>query len=142
MRLLDDGIEFSAEPGRSRGRVLIHSAGRPENDEVLNFLCEIDDVGASATTMVGTLDGDRLNIWAAELAESYAGWDGIRSWKSLDHNLRIDATHDGRGHVSLRFVLRGPRGYEPDAWEASTYVEIDAGEDTRRLAAEITAFLA
>ncbi|TQS39957.1 hypothetical protein FL583_37375 [Cryptosporangium phraense] len=92
--------------------------------------------------MVGTLDGDRLNIWAAELAESYVGWEGVRSWKSLDHNLRTDATHDWRDHVSLRFILRGPRGYEPDAWEASTYVEIDASEDTRHLAGKIAAFLA
>jgi len=47
-----------------------------------------------------------------------------------------------RGRVSLRFVVRGPRGYEADAWEASVSVNLDAGEDMRRLSAEIAAFLA
>jgi hypothetical protein len=28
-------------------------------------------------------------------------------------------THDGRGHVTLRFVIGGPWAQEPDAWEAS-----------------------
>ncbi len=140
MRQLDDGIEITAQPGR--GCVLLRVAERPWNDEVLDFLCEISDAGIRATSAIRTLDGDGLASWAAELAESYRGWDGLRSWKSLERDLRIDATNDGRGHVSLRFVVRGPRGYEPDAWEASACVDFDAGEDMRRLAAEIAAFLA
>jgi hypothetical protein len=139
MRQLEDGIEITAEPGG--GCVLLRAAERPWNDEVLDFLCEISDVGVSATRAIRTLDGDSLTSWAAELAESYSGWDGVRSWKSLEQDLRIDAIHDRLGHVSLRFVVRGPRGYERDAWEASVCVNLDAGEDMRRLAAEIAAFL-
>ncbi|GIF23969.1 hypothetical protein BJ973_004583 [Actinoplanes tereljensis] len=106
---------------------------------MLDFLCEISDVGVTAAKVVRTLDGDSLASWVAELADSYPGWDGVRSWKSLERELRIDATHDRRGHVSLRFVVRGPRGYERDAWEASACVNLDAGEDMRHLAAEIAA---
>ena len=109
---------------------------------MLDFLCEINDAGVRATTAIRMLDGDGLTSWATELAQSYCGWEGVRSWKSLEHDLGIDASRDGRGHVSLRFVVRGPRGYEPDAWEASVCVNLDAGEDMRRLAAEIAAFLA
>jgi hypothetical protein len=140
MKQLGDGIEITAEPGR--GCVRLRATERPWSDEVLDFLCEISDVGVSATRAIRTLDGDALTSWAAELAESYPGWDGVRSWKSLEHDLRIDATHDRRGHVSLRFVIRGPRGYEPDAWEASVCVNLDAGEDMRHLAAELATFLA
>ncbi|MEV6816345.1 DUF6228 family protein [Micromonospora sp. NPDC051296] len=70
--------------------------------------------------------------------QSFYGWDGVRSWQSLERDLRIDATHDGRGHVSLRSVIRGPRGCEPGAWEASVVVTLDSGEDMRRLVAELT----
>lgn len=139
MKQLEDGFEISAEPGR--GYVRLRAAERPWNDEVLDFRCEISDVGVSATTAIRTLDGDALASWAAELAESYPGWDGVRSWKSQEHDLRIDAMHDRRGHVSLRFVVRGPRGYESDAWEASVGVTLDAGEDMRHLAAELASFL-
>jgi hypothetical protein len=72
-----------------------------------------------------------------DLADAYRGWDGVRTWESLEHDLRMEATHDGRGHVSLRFVIRGPQAYEPDAWEASVVVTLDAGEDMRRLTAEL-----
>ena len=140
MRQVEDGLEITAEQGR--GYVLLHAAERPWNDEVLDFLCEISDTGVRATTAIRTLDGDGLTSWATELAQFYQGWEGVRSWKSLEQDLHIDASHDGCGHVSLRFVVRGPRGYEPDAWEASVCVNLDAGEDMRRLAAEIAAFLA
>ncbi len=140
MRQVEDGLEITAEQGG--GCVLLRAAERPWNDEVLDFLCEIGDAGVRATTAIRTLDGDGLTSWTTDLAQSYQGWEGVRSWRSLEHDLRIDASHDGRGHVSLRFVVRGPRGYEPDAWEASVCVNLDAGEDMRRLAAEIAAFLA
>lgn len=95
------------------------------------------DDGVRAVTSVRTLNVDRIVSWAADLAESYEGWDGLRAWESLEHDLRIDATHDRRGHVNLRFVIRGPRGYDPSAWEASVMVTLDAGEDMRRLVAEL-----
>jgi hypothetical protein len=133
---LDDGVEITAEPGR--GYVRLRSAERPWDDAVLDFHCELADVGVSAAIWVRTLDGDGIVSWAAALAESYAGWDAVRTWESLEHDLRIDAVHDGWGHVRLRFVIRGPRAYEPDAWEASVAVTVDAGEDMRRLAAELS----
>ena len=139
LRQVDDGIELAAEPGR--GCVRLHTAVRPWNDEVLDFVCEVNDPGVSAVRGVRTLNGDALTAWTVELAESYRGWGGVRSWTSLEHDLRIDATHDRRGHVRLRFVVRGPHGYDPDAWEASVCVDLDAGEDMRRLSGEFAAFL-
>jgi hypothetical protein len=37
----------------------------------------------------------------------------------------------------VRFIIRGPRGYEPGAWEASVVVTPDASEDMRSLVAEL-----
>jgi Family of unknown function (DUF6228) len=135
LRQLDDGVEITAESGRASVR--LRSAGRPWSDEVLDLQCELADDGVNAASWVRTLNGDGIVSWAADLAESYRGWDGVRTWESLEHDLRIDAIHDGRGHVSLRFVIRGPRGYEPGAWEASVMVTLDAGEDMRSLFVEL-----
>ncbi|MET7809220.1 DUF6228 family protein [Micromonospora chersina] len=85
----------------------------------------------------GRSNGDGVVSWAADLAESYEGWDGVRAWESLEHDLRIDATHDRRGHVNLRLFAGAPRGYDPGAWEASVMVALDAGEDMQRLVAEL-----
>ncbi|MEU5726753.1 DUF6228 family protein [Micromonospora sp. NPDC047738] len=135
LRQLDDGVEITAEAGL--GPVCLHCAERPWNDEVLDLRCELADDGVSAVTWVRTFNGDGVVSWAADLAESYEGWDGVRAWGSLEHDLRIDATHDLRGQVNLRFVIRGPRGYDPSAWEASVMVTLDAGEDMQRLVAEL-----
>ncbi|MGC1211525.1 MAG: DUF6228 family protein [Micromonospora sp.] len=135
LRRLDDGVEIFAEAGSAAVR--LRSAERPWDDEVLDLRCELADDGVSAVTWVRTLHGDGIVSWAADLAESYQGWDGVRGWESLENDLRIDATHDRRGHVSLRFVIRGPRGYDPGGREASVMVVLDAGEDMRRLVAEL-----
>src|SRR5262249_11621560 len=115
----------------------LRSAQRPWDDETLDLRCELADAGVSAATWVRTLNGDGIVAWAADLAESYRGWDGARIWESLEHDLRIDATHDGPGHVSLRFLIRGPRGHDRGAWEASIVVTLDAGQDMQRLVAEL-----
>lgn len=136
---LDDGMEITAEGGTAR--VCLLAAQRPFSDEFLDFRLELHDVGLAAATGVRTIEGDGLAVWVHALAQSYAGWDGERIWESLERDARISARHDGRGHVTLRFVVRGGvRGCEPDAWEASVSVYLDAGEDMRRLADAIEAF--
>jgi hypothetical protein len=128
-----------ADGGRARVRLL--AAGRPFSDELLDFRVELEDVGLKAGTGVRTIQGDGLALWARSLADSYAGWDGERSRESLERDARIYARHDGRGHVTLRFAIRGPRAYDAAAWEASVCVNLDAGEDMRGLAREIEVFV-
>jgi Family of unknown function (DUF6228) len=111
LRLIDDGIEIATL--WERGRVRLRAVNRPWGDDVLDFRLELTDEGVSAATCVRTIAGDGIALWTAELAESYRGWDGVRRWESLERDARIDATHDGPGHVTLRFVIRGPRGFEP-----------------------------
>jgi hypothetical protein len=136
---LDDGVELVADGGRARVRLL--APQRPFSDEFLDFRVELQDIGLNAATAVRTIEGDGLASWAGTLADSYAGWDGEQSWESLDRDVRIDARHDGRGHVVLRFAIRGPRAYDETAWEASVSVNLDAGEDMRGLAREIEVFV-
>jgi hypothetical protein len=50
---------------------------------MLDLRCELADDGVNATTWVRTLGGDGIVAWTADLAESYHGWDGERTWTSL-----------------------------------------------------------
>ncbi|MFC7532338.1 DUF6228 family protein [Actinoplanes sp. GCM10030250] len=138
-RALDDGIEIAADDGQARVRLL--APERPFADEFVDFRVEVQDNGLQAATGVRTIKGDGLASWAKLLADSYAGWDGEQSWESLERDARIHAWHDRRGHVTLRFVIRGPRAYDKAAWEASVSVNLDAGEDMRGLAQDIAVFL-
>lgn len=138
-RALDDGIEIVADADGARVRLL--APQRPFADEFLDFRVELRDLGLNAATGVRTIGGDGLVSWTRMLADSFAGWDGEQSWESLERDARIHARHDGRGHVTLRFVIRGPRVYDEAAWEASVSVNLDAGEDMSGLAREIEAFV-
>ncbi|MET0416687.1 MAG: DUF6228 family protein [Actinoplanes sp.] len=138
-RTLDDGIELVADDGQARVRLL--APQRPFADDFVDFRVELQDSGLNAATGVRTIEGDGLPSWTKALADSYAGWDGEQSWESLERDARIYARHDGRGHVTLRFAIRGPRAYDEASWEASVSVNLDAGEDMAGFAREIQAFV-
>src|SRR5262249_40761466 len=139
LRRLDDGGEIIGEAERGGGS--LRGVVRPGSGEVLDFRCGLAGGGADAGAWGRAFCRDGGGGWAGGLAGADRGWDGVRTWESLERDLRIDATHDGQGHVNLRFVVRGPRGYEPDAWEASVVVTVDAGEDMRSLVAELDSLL-
>jgi hypothetical protein len=114
----------------------------PDADLVMFDVTIETTTGLTANTGVQTLSGDDLPSWLSGLADEFRGWSGTKTWESLEHDATIVATHDGVGHVSLLVTLRGPRGYEPGAWQASVTLSVDAGEDMARLARAATAFLA
>ena len=64
--------------------------------------------------------------WFLELAENWRGWQGERQWESIEHELRLVATNDRRGHVAIRIRLRS--GFWNDDWSVEATVQVDAGQ--------------
>jgi hypothetical protein len=73
------------------------------------------------------------------LADAWKGWDGPKEWEAIEHDLHIEARHDGWGHVALRFTLR--ESYRPGAWTATAQVVLEAGEELTHFAKDVDAFL-
>lgn len=138
--VIEDGVELTDEVGHVRVR--LRDSHRPWSDEIIDFTAELLHGGLTAANGVRTIQGDGLAEWLTELAQSFSGWSGRRSWQSLERDLTIHGIHDGRGHVTLIFAARGPVGYRADAWEATVATALDAGEDMRNFADEVRAFLA
>src|SRR3954470_21835089 len=72
---------------------------------------------------------DALPHFLSGLASSWRGWEGERIWTSLESDLELKTTHDGRGTVALVVTLRndifdarGERG-----WKAQALLTLDAG---------------
>lgn len=64
--------------------------------------------------------------------------EGARHWQSLESQLRIEAVHDGRGHVTLLFRLRdGPCG---DSWDLAVPFTVEAGAEMLALVGTIETF--
>ena len=58
--------------------------------------------GLQARTVVTFSDGPwNPARFFAELAADWRGWDGERRWRSLEGEMEIEASHDGRGHVLI-----------------------------------------
>jgi hypothetical protein len=74
----------------------------------------------------------------AQLEQDWRGWDDVRSWRSLEGDLGIDARHE-YGHVQLRVTLRayGP-GWGNDGWTASASLTIDPGEQLSQIATDLS----
>lgn len=88
------------------------------------------------------LDGPALPDFLAELAESFRGWVGVHVWESLDHDLVLTATHDGRGAVTLRWEIAPWSLWKGHAWRASVEVDVEPGEAMRKLAEDVREALA
>lgn len=70
------------------------------------------------------------------LASDWCGWQGERTYESLDHDLRLTAGHDG--HIQLAVRLREVR---PDGWSATAVIRLYPGEEMTRAANDIAALL-
>ncbi|MDJ0953214.1 MAG: DUF6228 family protein [Acidimicrobiia bacterium] len=86
-----------------------------------------------------SFDWDALIAFFSDLADSWQGWDGHKSWHSIEHDLSIAATADGGRHVNLEFTVRdGPHG----SWSVTAgEFSIDAGEDMTTAARNIRAWI-
>ncbi|MBW5483452.1 DUF6228 family protein [Streptomyces bambusae] len=110
-----------------------------ENDLMLDFCVRARGEWVSVEVSVRTWAGDGLDSFLDELAEDFRGWEGARTWRSLEHDLTLSATHDPRGYVHLTWGLHDRPPSEE--WHFETTTVHAAGEDMRNLATEIRAFL-
>ncbi|AIG79137.1 Hypothetical protein AJAP_31575 [Amycolatopsis japonica] len=82
----------------------------------------------------------------ADLAEffqqhvnDWRGWDGVRTWESLERDLKIDASHQ-YGHVQLRVTIqRFQPDWGNDGWPATGDLTIEPGEQLSQIAQEVKA---
>ncbi len=107
---------------------------------------EIRADGLAARTTV-TIDIDQgqadLDSFFTALASSWRGWEGVRHWEALEHEMAIDAWHDGRANVKVAVtVRRSTMTYADDAWSARVVFTVEAGEQLASVARNITGLFA
>lgn len=83
--------------------------------------------------------GDLVEFFT-ELERSWRGWDGDRSWCSLESELLITAHHTG-SHVVLRVELRHMASHGGGQWTAHLDLSLDAGEDLSSAVADVRSLL-
>lgn len=131
-------MEQSAEIGSTGVSVTFACGRRLPNGaaELLDVSIRDLDLKAGKSVYEGYTDGfEQLARFFEELAASWRGWSGERTYESIEHDLRIVATHDG--HVRLRVRLW--QSTDPDGWKLETALRLDAGEQLSQAALDISA---
>ena len=125
-----------ATPGGARAT--FSSRVIDSNGWVDSYAVELRASNFSACTVVENPGyGNPPSQLLKELAANWRGWKGVKSWLALEGELKIEATCDALGHVTLSFTIPAYSGQKQ--WTASAKVVCEAGQ-LEALAKEAQAF--
>ncbi|MGW4245595.1 DUF6228 family protein [Nocardia sp. NPDC004722] len=129
---------------RSLGtRVRLWHRTKPYGEDNVAVCVELSADGMVASTrglMLDYVAGRSLPRFLSTLERDFAGWHGIRTWDSMNDELRIEAQHLTLGHVRLVWRLSGGPS-ESLSWTATVVTHLEAGEQLRQFAAAVHRFL-
>ncbi|MEO5969573.1 MAG: DUF6228 family protein [Bdellovibrionia bacterium] len=96
----------------------------PRQGDYLEMELEVRSLRASTRIYLYDDNGSFLRFFE-DLSKSWKGWEGPKSWKSLEEDLKISCTVDKLGHVS--FVLEMTNGIGDPQWTVKTTLKVDSG---------------
>ena len=91
-----------------------------------SFLVEIRCYGLRGEARASSYMAPDLGEFFTSLANDWKGWNGERTWATLEGEFQLVASADSLGHVRLGFFVRPPdTGFN---WELRGALEIEAGQ--------------
>lgn len=72
-------------------------------------------------------DAEGLARLFGEAARDWKGWKEPKTWESLEGELRITLTHDGKGSVTFKVEIEADQG-GADPWRHQAVLGLDAGQ--------------
>ena len=69
---------------------------------------------------------EALTEYFRDLAGHWRGWSGTKKWESLEGHVRLQASADRTGHITLRVRLRDDAA--GDDWSVETALVLEAGQ--------------
>jgi len=125
-----------ATVGREADGLRFEQLQRGPDGEIWSVVVRLRVPGLDASRLVWSdyaNSFDELVAFFNGLASDWRGWQGQRTYESLEHDLRLTATHDA--HVQLVAQLA------TDQWTATGVVQLDPGEEMTRAAEDVAALL-
>ena len=124
--------------GQSGRELTLRRVARRDVDACWSYEATLTLPTARATTKVVD-HGDWLGLFFRELAAAWNGFDGTKEYGSLEGQMHLSCTHDGRGTVACVVTLGQPW---PPEWHIEGVLEFGAGAHLESLAADVEAFVA
>ncbi len=116
------------------------SVGAP--DTVIATL-ELDGLTATASVVSNYASGfEDLASYFQSLVDNWRGWSDVRTWESLEHDLRLDARHE-HSRVQLTVTVRRDRAdWGNDGWRVVGDLSLEPGEELSQIARDVAALAA
>jgi len=110
----------------SSGELTFHNPA-PRSGAIEQFDVTLTLPGINATVSVYGLEIIGPSQFFGELASSWKGWKGEKTWRSLEGELELSATCDKLGHVILTVQLNQDRGSKTE-WILKGSILLEAGQ--------------
>jgi Family of unknown function (DUF6228) len=119
--------EFSIRSSRDGVTLTLSNFVIEDPSEVsYSFLVEVKNYEIRAEARSSSYMAPNFGDFFSSLAKDWKGWDGERSWATLEGEFELAATSDRLGHIQLRFFLRP--AYTGLHWELRGALELEAGQ--------------
>ncbi|WP_141491487.1 DUF6228 family protein [Longimonas halophila] len=126
---MDETVEIQSCDSPARLLLSDLSYDGSGQDSWASFVATIEDDGLHANVRVFDLGPESLVDLFEQMNEEYRGWDGAKTWKSIEGQMALSCTSDRSGHAFVEVVLRPD--LRPDRWEVNSRLRIDAGQHDR-----------
>jgi hypothetical protein len=134
----ESGLLTTLLDGVNGRRLTISSASKADAEDIWSYHVALSLPEGKVETVVWDL-GDGLARFLRELADGWAGFDGVKEFSSLEGQLSLSCRHDGRGTVEC-VVAVGQ--LEPPTWDLKADVDFGAGAHLERIAHDAEKFVA
>jgi hypothetical protein len=134
--LADEDVHMSTISFAAQNGQVLH-VGNIERDRsglAASYDATLTVAGGSVLTTRVEEYGCSLPVFFRELAVSWRGFEGTKSYSSLEGQLTIDATHDGLGTVYCEVSIGQ---VWPPEWQLSAVLDFGGGADMERIASEV-----
>ncbi|MET8294740.1 DUF6228 family protein [Streptomyces sp. NPDC048387] len=96
---------------------------------------------ARANEVIAWIWDSDLTTFLEELAADYQGWEGTRTWHTLNRDLAVSAAFRSGGYIGLTWTIR-PWPSADGGWSSSVTTWLEAGEQMSSFTSDVRHFLA
>ena len=115
---MDNGV--SVKSSRDTARLILSDVTKE------SFTALLEGGKFSGCTLVNMYMSGPPSTLFDEMARDWKGWTGTKTWAALEDELRMEATADSTGHVSLVVTMRDYT--EPTNWRLKATLDLKAGQ--------------
>jgi Family of unknown function (DUF6228) len=118
-------------------RVTFSDARAPDADEIWSYRVSLQMPEGQVQAVVWDCGVD-LARFLRELADAWRGFDGVKTFRSLEGQFALDCHHDGKGTAECMLTLGRPG---PSGWTLTAAVDLGSGAHLDRIALDAEEFV-